>query len=638
MRRIVYLATLVLWITVGRHAWAQGHGFDYVPGEIIVKYKRSISAASIRERQVQQGIETKRAFRRMGVHHVKLPAGLGVEKALEMLSSDSTVDYAEPNYFRYATKTPNDDWFGLQWGLHNDGTFGTADADIYALEAWYDIPATDCNSIVIAVIDSGIDYGHEDLSSNMWSNPDEIPNGDDDDGNGYIDDMLGWDFVENDNDPMDTHGHGTHVAGTIGAEGDNGKGITGVCWTAQLMPLRFIDDSGLGTVADEISAIEYAIIKGAKIINASFSGSASMAEQDAISLAKDAGILFVAAAGNEGVNTPSYPAGYDLTNIISVAATDQDDELAPFSNYGAAWVDVGAPGVNTYSTLPGDYGYKDGTSMAAPHVVGLAGLIRNENPTFTHAEVRYVILRSVDRQASLSDKTVSGGRINTAEALLTPLVLLPPSDVEATPVSTNQVDLSWDDDSSMDSGFKIERRLSGGMYSQIATVSADTTTYMDQSLDEGTAYTYRVSAFNDTDDSDHSDEAHATTFPAAPSGLSASAVSSNQVNLSWEDNSLGESGFKVERKTDSGGTYTQIAAVDTDVLSYSNNGLTASTTYHYRVRAYNSGGNSTYSNEENATTAALPPAGSSGGGCFIVTAADGLRMEFLVNVLNACRD
>jgi hypothetical protein len=646
---MVYLATLVLLIAVGHHVPAEGYGFDYVPGEILVKYKSSISAASISERHAQKGIKTKRAFRQMRVHHVELPAGLGVEKALEMLRSESSVDYAEPNYFRYTTKTtPDDPEFGLLWGLDNsgqivNGTSGTKDADINAPEAWDS--ATDCDGIVIAVIDSGIDYDHPDLRDNMWSNADELAGGDgvDDDGNGYVDDVRGWDFVDNDNDPMDINGHGTHVAGTIGAKGDNGRGITGVCWSAQVIPLRFIDDSGLGTVADEISAIQYAIIKGAKIINASFSGNASMAEQDAISHAKDAGILFVAATGNEGDNTPSYPAGYDLVNIISVAATNQNDGLADFSNYGAAWVDVGAPGVNIYSTLPGGtYDYKDGTSMATPHVVGLAGLIRNTDPSLTHAEVRYIILNSVVRQASLVGKTVTGGRINAfnaLDALSSPLPLLPPSEISATSVSTNQVDLSWDDDSSIESGFKIERRLSGGLYAQIDTVSANTTTYIDQSGNEGTSYTYRVRAYNDTDDSDYSNEANATTFPASPSGLSASAVSSNQVNLSWEDNSFGESGFKIERKTGSGGTYTQIATVDADVLSYSNIGLTGSTTYYYRVRAYNSGGDSTYSNEENATTAAPPPAGSSGGGrCFIVTAADGLPMELLVNVLSAFRD
>jgi subtilisin family serine protease len=638
MKQSVYLATVLFFLTAaGQQAMGQEQRFDYVPGEVLVRYKSHVSTSSSRALDLEQTAETRRVFGRIGVHHLKLPAGLSVEQAIEVLRADSSFEYVEPNYIRYAAQTiPDDTHFDELWGLHNDGTSGTEDADIDAPEAW-DI-ATDCGSIVVAVIDSGVDYGHPDLNDNIWSNPGEIPgDGIDNDLNGYVDDVQGWDYVGDDNDPGDMNSHGTHVAGTIGAEGNNATGTTGVCWTAKIMPLRFLDDSGAGTVADEISAIDYAIANGASIINASFSSDAfSIFEEDAISDAMDAGILFVAAASNDGDATPEYPAGLDLDNIISVAATDQDDELAWFSNYGASWVDVGAPGVNIYSTLPGGiYGFKNGTSMATPHVVGLAGLIWNTDQSLTHAEVKGVILITVDPLASLLGKTVTGGRINAFNALdaLSSPLPLPPSQLSATPISTSQIDLAWAQHSSQELGFKIERKLSGGSFSQIDTVPVDTTTYSDQSASEGTSYTYRVRAYNGDGDSDYSNEADAITFPASPTGLSATAVSSSRVNLSWEDNSFGESGFKVERKTGSGGTYAQIATVDADVISHINTGLMASTTYYYRVRAHNSGGDSIYSNEANATTSTPPPrspqesrdvaagGGGGGGSCFIVTAA-----------------
>lgn len=301
-----------------------------------------------------------------------------------------------------------------------NGISGTPDADIDTPEAW-DITA-DSSDMIIAIVDTGVDYNHPDLSENMWTNPEEIPdNGVDDDGNGYVDDVFGWDFVgdgddndTDDNDPMDLNGHGTHVSGIAAAKGDNALGVTGVCWTAKIMPLRFLDADGVGTVADEISAIDYAIANGAHIINASFGDDTfTQSEYDAISRANSEGILFVAAAGNLGPNDdPSqfYPASYNLPNIISVTATNQDDNLCWFSNYGATTVDVGAPGVHIYSTRPGGirYQYMHGTSVAAPYVAGLAALIWGYDSGLTHYEIKDIILNGVDIKPTLNGKNRRG--------------------------------------------------------------------------------------------------------------------------------------------------------------------------------------------------------------------------------------
>jgi len=334
---------------------------NYVPGEILVKFKTHASASTIQAVQKRLGIEAKGELKYLRVHHLKLPKDMDVETALEIYRKDPNVEYAEPNHIRYLYSNYPNDYFGpLLWGLHNTGQSvngfpGTEDADIDAPEAW-DI-TTDCDRIVIAVIDSGIDYNHPDLVQNIWRNSNEIPgNGYDDDRNGFVDDIRGWDFYANDNNPIDSNGHGTHVAAIIAARANDEIGVAGVCWKAQIMPLRV--GGPFLTVADTSKAIEYAVANGAKVINASYGGPIyNAAEYNAISLANSAGILFVAAAGNSdpGTNndsTPQYPSGYALPNIISVAATDQDDKLADFSNYGPASVDVAAPGVNIYSAKP----------------------------------------------------------------------------------------------------------------------------------------------------------------------------------------------------------------------------------------------------------------------------------------------
>jgi PKD repeat protein len=301
--------------------------------------------------------------------------------------------------------------------LHN-----TNDADIDAPEAW-DIETGNSNDVVIAVIDTGVDYDHEDLAANMWLNEHELNGvvGVDDDGNGYIDDIKGWDFFSDDNDPDDENGHGTHCSGTIAAEGNNGRGVVGVSWNAKIMPLRFLGPDG-GSTSDAILAIEYATMMGVDIMSNSWGGGGySVALEDAISAANDAGILFVAAAGNAGTDNdvyPHYPSSYNVPNVISVAATDSFDNLAYFSNYGLISVDLGAPGVSIYSTLPGNsYGSYSGTSMATPHVAGAVALIKAQYPELSSDRIKARLLGSVDTIPSLSGKTVTGGRLNAYNAL-----------------------------------------------------------------------------------------------------------------------------------------------------------------------------------------------------------------------------
>ncbi len=430
LRKSYGILIIILIMAVGGPALA-GSGKKrpaYVPGEILVRFNDGVKQAAVDSALARVKGKLIKRLARIHVLHVRVPRGTA-ERAINILKGMPGVKYAELNAFRYLNATPNDPSFTSLWGLNNTGqTGGAFDADIDAPEAWNSF--TGDPNMVVADIDTGLDMTHEDIAANVYTNPGEIAgNGIDDDGNGYVDDVHGWDFAHNDNDPSDSDnlcgGHGTHTAGTIGAVGNNGVGVTGVNWHVQIMPLKvFKVFYGLfcsASTSDIISAVNYAASMGVRVSNNSYgSTSATQAEMDAIQASNS---VFVAAAGNDGNNTdfaPQYPSAYDLPNIISVAATDHNDALAFFSNFGINSVDLGAPGVSILSTTPNNtYSFFDGTSMATPHVTGAATLLIAKDPTLTVNEVKWRILAGVD-PVGLPVGHGIGGRLNINNTFFIP--------------------------------------------------------------------------------------------------------------------------------------------------------------------------------------------------------------------------
>jgi subtilisin family serine protease len=430
---IVLLGLMLVAPAAGRpqnDGWKPTTERPFVSGELIVGFRDGVSNAEQSKTLGRFSGKVKRRFARIDGVLASVPSGR-LQEARRALARDPRVEYAEPNFVLRTSNhgDPGDADFHQLWGLHNfgqpvAGLPGTPDADIDALEAWQ--VSQGSANVVVGVIDTGVDYTHPDLSSQMWTNAGEDcagcrSNGVDDDGNGYVDDWRGWDFANNDNNPMDDNGHGTHVAGTIGARQDS-QGIVGVAWRVRVMPLKFIGANGEGTAADALRAILYAASMGAHVTNNSYGGDGfSQAMLDAIRTADASGSLFVAAAGNsfsDNDANPVYPAGYDAPNVISVAASDQFDRKAWFSNFGTASVDLASPGTSVYSTWPGGgYRHSDGTSMAAPHVAGAAALARAAFPGASAVGLKALLLRGVDPLGSLSDATRTGGRLNVNTAV-----------------------------------------------------------------------------------------------------------------------------------------------------------------------------------------------------------------------------
>lgn len=661
----------------------------YMQGELLVKFKTGVLSTQTLKIHQALGASVVRRFSAVpNLQHVKLPKEISVKDAIVKYMSDPNVEYAEPNYIRRISSTvPNDLYFNQQWALQNTGTFanGTAGADINAPGAWDTTTGSEGDNVVIAVLDTGVDYTHHDLEVNIWRNPGETncADGIDNDNNGFIDDCKGWDFTtcstfglvssvitataalsgaqevppvatsatgsadltvdlttgaisgsvtfsglssnataadinlgaagsngsviislvggaggtsgtwtipavppltasqlsalggnnlyvnvhstttpggeirgqiiptgtltcvtpkERDNDPMDDNGHGTHVAGIIGARGNNGIGTAGVMWDVKLLPLKFLNADGFGQLADELAAIDYVVenVKnhGVKIkaINASFAGAEfSASERDAISTLNDNGVLFIAAAGNSFNSNdlePVFPAGYSnptyggLPNIISVAATDQQDRLASFSGFGLNSVQVGAPGVYILSTVPGGYNLFSGTSMAAPHVTGLVGLLYSyydgvHDTQFNLSQIRATILKYVDALPTLKDWIQTGGRINAFRAVSS---LLSPTNLTATALPT-QITLTWADNATGEDGYRLEKKgPTDADFVDITLASPlppGTTTFTDSGVSKTTTYQYRVRAFNNIANSFYSNTVTVTTPdnpPPPPTG------------------------------------------------------------------------------------------------------------------------
>ena len=428
---------------------------ETVPGEIIVKLASGFQTLDSFETNLNGKVVEEFPFPKDSLTstdgpmvRMKLADGVSVQEALTRLSDDERVEFAEPNriYTLSEAANPPNDLDAKLWGLDNTGqTGGTPGADVNAKEAWS--ITTGSKGPLIAVIDSGIDYNHPDLSANMWTNPGEIPgDGIDNDGNGVIDDVHGYNAYADNGDPMDGFGHGTHCAGTIAAVGNNGVGLTGVMQQASLMAVKIFDDNGRTSTDAILRGILYSAKMGADITSNSWGGSnRSEAVYQAF---KSHPGLHVVAAGNSAFDNdkkPNYPSNYDLDNIVAVAATNSLDQRARFSQWGAKNVDVAAPGRDIWSTVPnGEYAMKSGTSMATPHVTGGAGLILSAYPDATNEEVKQRLVYGSDRMPSMLGVSVSNGRVNFSKSLkndnLAPGV---PNDFETEKVGIRGGSVSW---------------------------------------------------------------------------------------------------------------------------------------------------------------------------------------------------
>lgn len=410
---------------------------ETVPGELLVRYRLPTMPIEIGHggdhsilAQRQQALTTEASrlsrtipiavaasFPLVGMQRLTVTGSASVPEVIAQLASDQAVELVEPNYKVHAFEAPrpiepNDLAWPTLWAMKQ----------IHTPQAWQQTIGS--RHVIVAVVDTGVDYTHRDLAPNMWDNEKEILNGKDDDGNGIVDDVHGARFCGGDagGDPRDDQGHGTHVAGTIAAVGNNRHDVTGVAWKARIMALKFLCADGSGSTADAIRAIEYALVNGAHIINASWGGRArSRALEEAVREVDRRGVLLVAAAGNEGMNNdvvPSFPASYPIPNVLAVAATDWNDALADFSNFGIRSVHLAAPGVSILSTMPDNrLAFMNGTSMATPHVTGCAVLVKSSNPALQARDLRKMLLGSGDSIKGLKGVIQDGLRMNCGKAV-----------------------------------------------------------------------------------------------------------------------------------------------------------------------------------------------------------------------------
>ena len=413
----------------------------HVPSQVLVQFRAGVTDEA--KHSVRSRIHAESEMTVVAQEHRKdmkgdlelwnLPPGVEIAHAVRSLQQETTIEFVEPNWIYRHQAVSNDPYYmdGSLWGMYGNGTSPANPYGSQAGAAW--TSRTDCTDVYIGIIDEGMMYAHEDLAGNVWTNPNDPVDGLDNDGNGYADDIHGWDFVGNDNSVYDgtDDDHGTHVSGTVAAKGGNGMGVAGICWNGiKLISAKFLGRAG-GTTADAIRAVDYLTdLKtrhGLNIVASNNSwggGGYSTALYDAIERANSTNILFFAAAGNSGVNidsAPFYPASYTNENVIAVAAIDSTGNLASWSNYGASSVHLGAPGVGIWSTIPkkrnqSTYSSYSGTSMATPHVTGAAALYAAAHPGSTAANIKNAILSGGIQTGSLVGKTVTGRRLNVCSS------------------------------------------------------------------------------------------------------------------------------------------------------------------------------------------------------------------------------
>ncbi|MGE0449794.1 MAG: S8 family serine peptidase [Vicinamibacterales bacterium] len=616
---LLFIAAVVaLWASIGDQASTQGrsnrrtiivNGHEAVEGEVLVRFRGQLSSGE--RTQIESQIDTEESEAIAPTTRRFRSRSYNVRTLVDYLRTRSDVEVAEPNYLQYALATPNDPYFGTLWGLLNlgqtvNGDPGTAGKDINATQAW-DV-TTGSRANVVAVVDSGVDYNHPDLAANIWSAPTSFTVT----LNGVTITCAagthGFNAINNTCNPMDDNNHGTHVSGTIGGVGNNGTGVAGVNWIASIMGAKFLSSSGSGSTSNAIKAIEFTIqakqkfgaAANVRVLSNSWGGGGySQLLLDEINKANTNDMLFVAAAGNASTNTdstPSYPASYSAPNVISVAATTNDDLLASFSNYGATSVDLAAPGVNVRSTIRSNgYAYYNGTSMATPHVSGAAALVLSVC-SLTTAQLKDVLLsHGVEAVPALASTVATGGRLDVNAAVRycsAPPTTPPPAPTGLTATGANgSVTLKWTASSGATS-YKLLRGTSAGTYNPTPIATGLTSTsYVDTAVVNGTTYHYAVVATNGVGDSSPSANASATPIapPSAPTGVTATG-GSRQVTISWNP-SGGATSYTVRRSTSSGGSYSTVAS-NLTATTYTNTGLQRNRRYYYIVIAVNAAGSS----------------------------------------------
>jgi thermitase len=645
MKRILTVLVLALVVVASRGSIVetQSPPAEFVAGELLIQFQPGTTAADRAEARSWVGALRRELLRGNGngeLEVARVPAR-AVQQAVALLRQHPAVRHAEPNWIYRHHATSDESYYttGLLWGMYGDATNPANQFGSQAGEAWA-AGNVGSASVVVGVIDEGIDFNHPDLAANIWTNPVEAAGvaGVDDDGNGYVDDLHGWDFSQNNNSIYDgapgndTDAHGTHVSGTIGGVGGNTQGVAGVNWNVKLISAKFLGPSG-GTLANAVKAIDYITdLKtrhGLNIVatnNSWGGGGFSQALLDAIVRGANKGILFIAAAGNGnmsgiGINndsTPHYPSSYNTTAgasydaVISVASITSTGAKSGFSNYGKTSVDLGAPGSGVWSTTPNNtYSSFSGTSMATPHVTGAVAMYASLHPGESALAIKTAVLNSAiaTPTSSMTNITVTGGRLNIGEFTgppLSPPSTEAPSNLNATAVSSSQIDLEWTDNSIDEDGFEIHRCQSGAQctnFAVVATLAANAVGYSNTDLSANTLYRYEVRAYKSEGTLGSSNIAQATTQPTAgpptaPTSLTATAGSGAGVGLVWNDNSTNEVGFQIERCIGPSCTnFAEIGQTIADATMYQDpNGTSGGRWYRYRVRAFNAHGYSAYSN------------------------------------------